>query len=216
MVSRDSFLLTLGFLAALVGYLTTAANPPSAWTYMEWLQFASFLLAWLMGKFATSPLPGKHDTSKVRGPRGWLLPFVLVAGISSVSCATAPAVVQPVPTETHVQAVREQAAKLATATKEASAIAVELRRLAQRSYEAGAISAEVMQQINAASIVASDKGKAFVEFARAVTTEPSLKVTAQELLRLFDELLAAFGRGHQNVDALRAALAAFRSYLGGA
>lgn len=67
MVNRDSFLLFLGFCVALVGYLTADAKTPLEWSYMDWLQFASFVLAWLMGKLATSPLPGKDDDKRVGG-----------------------------------------------------------------------------------------------------------------------------------------------------
>ena len=60
MWNRDSIMLWLGLAVAVIGYLTTAANPPTQWGYQEWLQAASFVLAWAMGKLATSPLPGKE------------------------------------------------------------------------------------------------------------------------------------------------------------
>jgi len=60
MWNRDSFVLWLGLAVAVVGYLTTAAKPPTLWGYTEWLQAVSFVLAWAMGKLATSPLPGKE------------------------------------------------------------------------------------------------------------------------------------------------------------
>lgn len=56
---RDSVLLWIGFGAAAVGFLVTAERPPLEWSYQEWLQALSFMFAWLMGKLATSPLPGK-------------------------------------------------------------------------------------------------------------------------------------------------------------
>lgn len=59
MLNRDSLLLYVGLAVAVVGYLITAAKPPQEWAYAEWLQAASFALAWLMGKLGTSPLPGK-------------------------------------------------------------------------------------------------------------------------------------------------------------
>lgn len=59
MVTRDSYVLWIGLAVAMVGYLTTAKVPPTQWDYMQWLQAASVLLAWLSGKLATSPLPGK-------------------------------------------------------------------------------------------------------------------------------------------------------------
>lgn len=57
-LTRDSAVLWLGLAVAVVGYLSTAANPPTHWSYTEWLQAASFLLAWISGKLATSPLKG--------------------------------------------------------------------------------------------------------------------------------------------------------------
>lgn len=59
MFSRDSFLLWIGLAIAIVAYLSTAAKPPTEWGYLEWLQSASFVLAWVSGKLATSPLPGE-------------------------------------------------------------------------------------------------------------------------------------------------------------
>ena len=59
MWNRESMVRWLGLAVAVVGYLSTAAKPPTAWGYAEWLQAASFVLAWSMGKLATSPLPGK-------------------------------------------------------------------------------------------------------------------------------------------------------------
>lgn len=58
MLHRDSALLWVGLGVAIVGYLITAAKPPNQWSYMEWLQAASMLLAWVSGKLASSPLPG--------------------------------------------------------------------------------------------------------------------------------------------------------------
>ena len=58
-LNRDSLLLWLGLGVAIVGYLGSAAKPPTEWSYAEYLQAASFVLAWAMGKLATSPLRGK-------------------------------------------------------------------------------------------------------------------------------------------------------------
>lgn len=64
MLTRDSLVWTLGFLAAAVGYLTTAQNPPTMWSYMEWLQAASFVLAYLVGRLSSSPLAGADTPHK--------------------------------------------------------------------------------------------------------------------------------------------------------
>jgi hypothetical protein len=216
MVNRDSLVLWVGAIGALVLYLQNASGPPTVWDYNQWLQFLAFVVAFVSGKLGTSPLKGENDDKRIgSGPRMWFLPLILVASIGVIGCLPkAPAVVDPTPTAEQIQVVREQAEVLAKATVEASALAVESRRLAQRAYEAGVIPAATMQQINAAAIVASDKGLAFVSFAKTVTTDPSLKVTARELMRVFDGLIDALIEGKQGGEAIRVALAAFRAYLG--
>ena len=62
MINRDSSVLWIGLALAVVGFLSTAAKPPTAWGYLEWLQAASFVLAWVSGKLATSPLAGSSKT----------------------------------------------------------------------------------------------------------------------------------------------------------
>lgn len=62
MITRDSWVWLLGLLAAAVGYLITAQKPPTAWGYMEWLQAVSFVLAYIVGRFSTSPLAGDTTT----------------------------------------------------------------------------------------------------------------------------------------------------------
>lgn len=150
--------------------------------------------------------------------RHLILTILLISALASGACLpkNPPAVVDPAPTEAQIQAVREQAAVLVKSMTKAFEIAVESRRVAQRAYEAGLIPASTMQRINDAAIVASNKGIAFAEFAKAVNDEPTLKVTARELLRVFDGLIEALLEGKQGGDTIRAALAAFRSYLGGA
>lgn len=61
MITRDSWLWFVGFLAAAVGYLITARDPPTQWSYQEWLQAAAFVLAYVVGRFSTSPLAGAND-----------------------------------------------------------------------------------------------------------------------------------------------------------
>mgnify|MGYP001560576806 FL=1 len=60
-MTRDSYVLWIGFAVAIVGYLATAEKPPTDWTYLQWLQGLSVVLAWISGKLASSPLKGKHD-----------------------------------------------------------------------------------------------------------------------------------------------------------
>lgn len=59
-LTRDSAVWWLGIIGATLTYLL-AADPPSAWTYHQWLQAAAFVVATLSGKLATSPLRGEHD-----------------------------------------------------------------------------------------------------------------------------------------------------------
>ena len=61
MITRDSWVWVLGFIAAAIGYLITAQTPPLAWTYMQWLQALAFLVAYLVGRFSSSPLAGAKD-----------------------------------------------------------------------------------------------------------------------------------------------------------
>lgn len=60
-MSRDSWLLTLAALGALVGYLTADGRVPTDWGYQDWLKFIAFVAAWAAGKLATSPLRGEHE-----------------------------------------------------------------------------------------------------------------------------------------------------------
>lgn len=64
MLTRDSIIWTIGLLAAIAGYLVTAQTPPTQWTYMQWLQAATFILAWVMGRLSSSPLAGDSTPHK--------------------------------------------------------------------------------------------------------------------------------------------------------
>lgn len=57
MLTRDSYVLWLGLAVAVVGYLSTMPAP-TEWAYAEWVQAAAFVLAWVSGKLAHSPLKG--------------------------------------------------------------------------------------------------------------------------------------------------------------
>jgi hypothetical protein len=59
MLTRDSVIWWVGLAVAVVGYLSAVDAPPTRWTYMQWLQAAAFVLAWVSGKLATSPLKGE-------------------------------------------------------------------------------------------------------------------------------------------------------------
>jgi hypothetical protein len=59
-MNRDSYILWLGAAVAVVGYLG-ASSPPTMWEYADWIKFAAFVLVWVSGKLATSPLRGELD-----------------------------------------------------------------------------------------------------------------------------------------------------------
>jgi hypothetical protein len=59
-LTRDSLLLWLPVVAALITYLLST-DPPTVWTYYQWLQFASAAVAVASTKLMTSPLKGKND-----------------------------------------------------------------------------------------------------------------------------------------------------------
>jgi hypothetical protein len=68
MLTRDSLVWVLLLAVAVVGYLTTAERSPMEWGYREWLQAASFLLAWIVGKLGSSPLAGLNTPHKESYP----------------------------------------------------------------------------------------------------------------------------------------------------
>lgn len=69
MWSRDSKVWLIAFMVTIVGYLSTKQTDPRFWSYLDWLNFVAFVLAWLSGKMGRSPRPGRHDQHRVkRGP----------------------------------------------------------------------------------------------------------------------------------------------------
>jgi len=85
MLTRDSKLLWLGLAIAIVAYLS-ASKPPTEWGYPEWLQAASFLLAWGSGQLGTSPLKGAPSGGVKPGRFLSVLLLIAVLGVSA-SCA---------------------------------------------------------------------------------------------------------------------------------
>ena len=55
-LTRDSAVWWVALAVAVLGYLSNVQTSPLQWTYLEWVQAASFVLAWVAGKLATSPL----------------------------------------------------------------------------------------------------------------------------------------------------------------
>ena len=226
-MTRDSGVLKWLLLASVIlGVLATVTdptlygmNPVSGAVVMNWIKLISLIVTAVSGWLQTSPLKGENDgdTVKRNNITGWVLPLLLAGSLAS-GCALGGAVVTPPPpggpTAEQVQAVRNEAAKLATATKEAATLAVNARRLVQSGFEAGLVSRDALQKVNDASIVVSQKGIAFVNFAETVTTDPSLRVTATELLKIFDDYIVALSGAGQSGAAIRTALAVLRAYLG--
>jgi len=60
-MTRDSLVLWLAAIGALVGYLVADGRVPTEWGYADWLKFVAFVIAWGSGKLATSPLRGEKD-----------------------------------------------------------------------------------------------------------------------------------------------------------
>jgi hypothetical protein len=60
-LTRDAWLLYLGFAAVVIGYFAAAEQTPNMWTFKEWMQFLLVPIAWVTGKLQTSPLPGEND-----------------------------------------------------------------------------------------------------------------------------------------------------------
>lgn len=68
-MTRDSVIWWLAILAAIAAYLGSAP-PPTDWTYPQWVQAISFVIATLSGKFATSPLPHSEEGDAKITPSG--------------------------------------------------------------------------------------------------------------------------------------------------
>jgi hypothetical protein len=65
-LTRDAWLLYLGFAAVVIGYMAAAEQTPNLWTFKEWMQFLLVPIAWVTGKLQTSPLPGERDPAVVQ------------------------------------------------------------------------------------------------------------------------------------------------------
>lgn len=60
MLTRDSVLWWLAILGAVATYLASS-EPPTHWTYHQWIQAAMFIVATVSGKLASSPLPHSDE-----------------------------------------------------------------------------------------------------------------------------------------------------------
>lgn len=54
--TRDSLLLWLALVAAVGAYLLSVGDPPTVWTYQQWLQFVTAMIAVGVAKLQNSPL----------------------------------------------------------------------------------------------------------------------------------------------------------------
>lgn len=219
MINRDSAVLWLGLGIALVGYLTTAARPPVEWSYMEWLQFVSFLLAWVAGKLSTSPLKGENDDQRVGpGARMWWLPIILVTGFATAGCLPK-TVVTPQPPVEDVQQVRAKAVQIAKAVESTGNLIVEARRATGAAHDAGLITTAQRNAVYQAVIDLEPKAHALIDVAATVTTTPELRSTVQVFIGIVDDLLAKLGQGNSamasTANAIRTALDVVFAFIGG-
>jgi len=63
-VTRDSAAWWLGIGGSILLYLSMSP-PIMEWTYAQWVQAGSLLVATISGKLATSPLKGAHDVPEL-------------------------------------------------------------------------------------------------------------------------------------------------------
>lgn len=91
-LSRDSILLWLPVVGALITYLL-AAKPPAQWDYYAWLQFVAAVIAVAATKLQTSPLKGDKEIAAAAAvdlrKMGPLVLALLFAG-GSIGCAPPP------------------------------------------------------------------------------------------------------------------------------
>lgn len=59
--TRDSLLLWGGLLGALIAYLLSVGDPPTQWSYQQWLQFVTAMIAVGIAKLQSSPLPSTAE-----------------------------------------------------------------------------------------------------------------------------------------------------------
>lgn len=220
MLNRDSVMLWVGAVGALVLYLQNADGTPMQWGYNQWLQFVAFVVAFVSGKLATSPLPGENDDQRIGGgPRLWFLPLILAASIGVSGCLwKAPVVVNP-PTE-DVQQVRATAIQIAKAVESTGNLIVEARRATGAAHDAGLITTAQRNAVYTAIIDLEPKAHALIDIAAKVTTTPELRSTVQAFIGIIDDLLAKLGDGNgamsATANAIRSALDFVFRYLGGA
>lgn len=222
MVNRDSLVLWLGLGVALVGYLTTADRPPTAWAYNDWLQFASFVLAWAMGKLATSPLPGQNDSQTVKRPGGnmgaWLLPLLLVGGVAVSGCSVVGGK-PPVITPDDQAQVRAAVTKALAGIEVAGIVARDARQMTEELAAAGAVSASVLASVNQAVITANGVVQQVItelsEATRQVTVDDLARRVVAAIHALADHFEAqGDSRLHTAGRFLRAAVAAVAAMVG--
>ena len=61
MLTRDSIVLTLTTIGAIIGYLVADGRVPVDWAYVDVLKFIAFIIGIVSAKLATSPLRGEKD-----------------------------------------------------------------------------------------------------------------------------------------------------------
>lgn len=56
-LTRDSMVLWLGVALGIVTWLASKGEPPTVWTYTDWLEAVGFALSTISAKFLHSGLP---------------------------------------------------------------------------------------------------------------------------------------------------------------
>lgn len=219
MLNRDSVMLWVGAIGALVLYLQNADGTPIQWDYNQWLQFVAFVVAFISGKLATSPLKGADEDQRVSGgPRLWFLPLMLAASIGVSGCLPK-VVVTPQPPVEDVQAVRAKAIEIAKVVESAGNLIVEARRVTGVAYDTALITTAQRNAVYQAIIDLEPKAHALIDIAATVTTTPQLQSTVKAFVAIIDDLLEKLSQGNgamsATANAIRTALEVVFAFVGG-
>lgn len=91
--TRDDLKWWIGIIASVVVGIATLGTTVTEYgiplAALPFLRLIALVVGIVSGKLATSPLPGENDSNKVDSSRFmiWLLPLVLVGGLSVQGCA---------------------------------------------------------------------------------------------------------------------------------
>lgn len=199
-MTRDSLLLKIGQIAAIVGGILAAASDPSDYglseVAMRWVLLACTIIGTLSGHLGTSPLKGENDaTKRSAGAPMWLLPILLAGAVTLSACGLrigAPAtpaapgeVVSVTPEE-----INRAAIVVANAGTEILGIVDQALTLAHEVIPPSQLRLDINQAVGDFARAA----KSSAQTAKAVLTAESLTALARELAVGVDKVLAALER----------------------